>query len=216
MKRISYVLLAALFLSAGSQPARADNLVNSLHLATGTDSAGNVITAGGIQDANWTVSNSGPSSTGSGPAFTTFPGNSDYAIQWVPNDSRGDWVAFDPNNASGNGTGIYTRTFSLSGNLSGDFLAGTWSIDDNGIVTLNGNTISTLGSGNWTSLHPFFAGSSLLQQGTNTLTIQILSSDFNYEAVRLQGTPTPEPSSLMLLGTGVLGLAGVLRRKLVR
>ena len=30
------------------------------------------------------------------------------------------------------------------------------------------------------------------------------------------GTSVPEPSSLMLLGSGVLGLAGVIRRKLVR
>jgi hypothetical protein len=30
------------------------------------------------------------------------------------------------------------------------------------------------------------------------------------------GTSTPEPSSIMLFGSGILGLAGVLRRKLTR
>jgi PEP-CTERM motif len=34
------------------------------------------------------------------------------------------------------------------------------------------------------------------------------------EAFSLSGTTVPEPSSMMLLGSGVLGLAGVLRRKL--
>jgi len=32
----------------------------------------------------------------------------------------------------------------------------------------------------------------------------------------LSGTSTPEPGSIMLFGTGMLGLAGVLRRKLTR
>jgi hypothetical protein len=34
------------------------------------------------------------------------------------------------------------------------------------------------------------------------------------EAFTLTGTTTPEPSSVVLFGSGILGLAGVLRRKL--
>jgi hypothetical protein len=30
------------------------------------------------------------------------------------------------------------------------------------------------------------------------------------------GAPIPEPGSMMLIGSGLLGLAGVLRRKLMR
>ncbi len=38
-----------------------------------------------------------------------------------------------------------------------------------------------------------------------------LAVDF---AFNVQGVPTPEPGSLILMGTGILGLAGMLRRKL--
>jgi PEP-CTERM motif len=35
------------------------------------------------------------------------------------------------------------------------------------------------------------------------------------EAFRLGGTQTPEPSTFMLLGSGILGLATVLRRRML-
>jgi hypothetical protein len=35
------------------------------------------------------------------------------------------------------------------------------------------------------------------------------------EVFRLGGIQTPEPSSMMLLGAGILGLAGVLRRRMM-
>src|ERR1035438_4144494 len=55
-------------------------------------------------------------------------------------------------------------------------------------------------------------GSSLVFNGTgliNDVTDGYWGPNFGWDP-----TPTPEPGSLMLLGTGVLGLAGMLRRKL--
>jgi hypothetical protein len=85
-------------------------------------------------------------------------------------------------------------------------------------VSINGNTLLSQSDpstgGNWTEFTFNFTGS-----GTDTVTFQIqddpeyIALD-NVSVTENGGGTVPEPSSFMLMGSGVLGLAGVIRRKL--
>jgi hypothetical protein len=77
-----------------------------------------------------------------------------------------------------------THNYTLSGALKGTWYTG---------VTVNGATVQlTINTGKG-----FFNGSTLISSGDTNIAFT-----------------TPEPGSLTLLGTGLVGLAGVLRRKL--
>ena len=47
-----------------------------------------------------------------------------------------------------------------------------------------------------------------------SLTISEVGGDFNVDNITLSTSVTPEPSSLLLLGTGLLGVVGTVRRRL--
>lgn len=213
-------------------PAFAD-----ISLSTGLNGGGTVICGLGStscsgSDANWTVVDFGDSfsntPTTSQAAKVVNSSDGDWYGGWVGNATAtpsSDWIAYDPSNCCDNGLGIYTRTFNLTGyNLSTVSISGSWTLDDSGILILNGKTIGTLGSGNWGSMNAFSDSTSTdFNQGVNTLEIEINSSDVYLEGVNLSGSLTgsqsgvvPEPSNIaMVLIAGFAVLLVLARRRAV-
>jgi hypothetical protein len=214
-------LLAASLLGGMTSGAPAGTIFN---LATGLDTANNLITTGGQFDAHWSVQ---PQGGGIAPAQTVYPNNPDWYGQWLTNGPNSDWIARDATNEfQGAPPYAFTRTFDLSGfDLSKVSINGSWGIDDNGILSLNGYVISSLivigGTqgvpSHWSALTAFSvaAGSRYLLPGLNTLSITMTAADQVDDAVRLEGlvtfgSPTPEPSGVVMLALGV-GIVGAMR-----
>jgi hypothetical protein len=161
---------------------------------------------------------------GTGVASIVTSSDADWYGGWVPNDANSSWIAANPNNTAYN-NGTYSLSFSLSSSaLSSVSLSGSWTIDDQGTLYLNGNLLGTLGNGNWGSLTPFSAPSSDFVAGTNTLSIIGGPTDNYLEGVRLEGEVNGSPSApdsssfavdaaSLLLPLGLQGLRLLRNRK---
>jgi hypothetical protein len=212
MPKLVRVSVAALVLAVASVA-----FAGTLNVSTGLDSSNNLITTDGGFDAHWVVQQQNSTLS---PAQVVMSQDADWFGGWIPNGPSSNWIARDAFNCC-NGPAPYTfhTTFSVS-DPSMASISGSWTIDDAGILVLNGQTIDSQGSGNWGSLHPFSAsGSGWFVTGVNTLAITITSDDNFLEGVRLEGTvvgtsSTPEPSTLLMLFSGFGGLAFVRRRLL--
>jgi hypothetical protein len=204
---------AALTLTTASAQAA---LVN---LSTGLDASNTLITIGNTPDAHWTVDQI---AGGTAPARVVTAADADGAFIgsiWAADGPSSNWIAIDATTTANDPFAplpySYYRTFTLTpSDLATATISGVWGIDDGGDLKLNGNIVSSL-LNDYTASTPFLvpSGSSFFVPGLNTLTITMNFSDNAYEAVRLRGALTPEPSTLALLGMSVLGLLAYNWRK---
>ena len=146
-------------------------------------------------------------------AITTSPN-----AAWVLNTSTADWIS---PSASGNdswpvGTYDYQTTFNLVGDPLTAQLMGQWASDNDACIFLNGvNTNACTGFEDFGHLTSFLIASGF-KSGSNTLDFIVNNGGGPTGVfVEISGTENvPEPSSLLLMGSGILSATFGLRRKL--
>src|SRR5271165_3865896 len=145
-----------------------------------------------------------------------FPGDTLSSVQWSITSGENGGTTFGSGTASGS-------------NLTDQFISTNSFGYDIDLITVTGlNVATTSGTTYWLNLQnaavpsgdPVFwdenSGAGCKGQGCPSQASESAVGTIASEAFTINnGTaPVPEPSSIMLFGSGILGLAGILRRKL--
>ena len=199
--------MALLALLVAMMPGTSQGVAITGLFTTGVDGSGNALGDGAV-DPHYTIVEAGNAS-----AITvqsaSIPGS------WVANNATSRWIWENALGTPINVTRTFETTFDLTGlNHLGATVSGTWSTDNFGLdILINGVSTGNTAP-DFLNLYAFTVNTGFVA-GVNTLSfvVQDVGGISGFRVGSISGSAVPEPSTLLLLGTGLVGLVGYNRRK---